>query len=90
MEMLYQTMGDIYYLRLILLNRPVLNDEDARNFHPTRGGGAPTIYLNYQQSALAHGYIDSVLDAQHTFADMCSVGTASLCRNYFVVLTLQG
>ena len=29
-EMLYQTMGDIYYLRLILLKRPVLNDEDVQ------------------------------------------------------------
>jgi hypothetical protein len=38
-EMLYQTVGDIYYLRLILLKRPVLNDKDARTFHPTRGGG---------------------------------------------------
>jgi hypothetical protein len=46
--------------------------------------------LNYQQSALAHGYIESFLDAQLTFDDMCSVGTAPLCRNYFVVLTLQG
>ena len=36
-EMLYQTAGEIYYLRLILLKRPVLSDEDARTFHPPRG-----------------------------------------------------
>lgn len=89
-EMLYQTMGDIYYLRLILLKRPVLNDEDAHTFHPPRGGGASTLYLNYQQSALAHGYIKSFRDAILTYDDMCGIGTASLCRSYFVVLTLQG
>lgn len=89
-EMLYQTMGDIYYLRLILLRRPVLNDEDARTFHPPRGGGSSAIYLNYQQSALAHGYIKSYHDAILTYDDMCAVGTAPLCRGYFVALTLQG
>jgi hypothetical protein len=89
-EMLYQTMGDIYYLRLILLKRPVLNDKDAHTFHPLRGGGTPIVYLNYQQSALAHGYITSFQDAILTYDDMCGIGTASLCRSYFVVLTLQG
>jgi len=89
-EMLYPTMGDIYYLRLILLKRAVLNDKDAHTFHPPRGGGAPIVYLNYQQSALAHGYITSFQDAILTYDDMCGMGTASLCRSYFVVLTLQG
>ena len=83
-------MGDICYLRLILLNRAVLDDIDAHTFHPPRGGGAPIVYLNYQQSALAHGYITSFQDAILTYDDMCGMGTASLCRSYFVVLTLQG
>jgi hypothetical protein len=90
MEMLYPMHGDIFWLRLILLKRPVLNDQDALTFHPLRGGGEPTTYLSYQQSALAHGYITSVQDANQTFNDMRTNASPSLCRRYFVVLTLQG
>ncbi len=47
-------------------------------------------YGSYQQSDIAHGYVDSVVDAHATFDDMCANGTAAQCRSYFVVLTLQG
>lgn len=90
MEMQYPMNGEIYYARVILLKRPVLNDEDARTYHPPRGGGPSVTYLTYQQSAIAHGYIANIKDALLTFDDMCSVGTPSLCRSYFVVLTMQG
>jgi hypothetical protein len=41
-----------------------------------------------QQSAIAHGYVDSIQDVTLTYNDMCSNGTASQCRSYFVVLTV--
>jgi hypothetical protein len=47
-------------------------------------------YGSCQQSAIAHGYDDSVVDACATFDDICANGTAAQCRSYFVVLTLQG
>ncbi len=47
-------------------------------------------YGSYQQSAIAHGYVNSVVDARATFDDMCANSTAAQCRSYFVVLTLQG
>ncbi len=46
--------------------------------------------MSYQQSAIAHGYVDSVEDVRATFTDMCSNGTGAQCRSYFVVLLLNG
>jgi hypothetical protein len=88
-EMVYQTSGEIYYLRLILLKRPVLNDEDSCNLTAVCGGGKPIVFLSYQQSAVAHGYVESAVDAQLTFDDKCRTGTAAQCRSYFVILTLH-
>ena len=43
-EMLFPSSGDIYYLRLILINRAVLNDDDAHTYHPMRGGGLHIVF----------------------------------------------
>jgi hypothetical protein len=50
MEMLFPTSGDIFYLRIILLNRPVINFKDAFTWNGT-------VYKTFQQSAVAAGYI---------------------------------
>ena len=89
-EMLYITSGDIYYLRLILLNRKAMSDQDVLTYHPVRGGGDPIVFTSYQQSAIAHGYVDSVVDVRATFDEICTNATAQDCRNYFVILTLNG
>ena len=88
--MLYITSGDIYYLRLILLNRKATSDQDVLTYHPVRGGGDPIVFTSYQQSAIAHGYVDSVVDMHATFDEICTNATAQDCRNYFVILTLHG
>jgi hypothetical protein len=90
LEMLHQTSGEIYYLHLFLLNRPATDDKDACTHQPIHGGGEPVTYGVYQQSANAHGYVNSVVDACETFDDMCTNVTAAQRRSYFVVLTLQG
>jgi hypothetical protein len=89
-EMLYVTSGDMFYLRLILLNRKAHSDQDVLTYNPVRGGGEPLVCTSYQQSAIAHGYVDSVDDVRATFVDMCSSGTGAQCRSYFVVLSLNG
>jgi hypothetical protein len=89
-EMLYVTGGDIFYLRLILLKRKARSDKDVLTFNPVRGGGEPIFCNSYQQSAIAHGYVDGVDDVRLTYKDMCRTGTGSQCRSYFVVLTLHG
>jgi hypothetical protein len=89
-EMLYITSGDIFYLRLILLNRKAHSDQDVLTYNPVRGGGEPLVCTSYQQSAIAHGYVDSLDDVCATFVDMCSNGMGAQYRSYFVVLSLNG
>jgi hypothetical protein len=43
-EMVYQTIGEIYYLHLILLKRPVLNDEDSHTLTAVCGGDKPIVF----------------------------------------------
>ena len=57
---------------------------------PVRGGGELIVCSSYQQSVIAHGYVDSVQDVTLTYNDMCSNGTASQRQSYFVVLTVHG
>ncbi len=89
-EMLYVTNGDIFYLRLILLNRKACSDKDVVTYIPVCGGGEPIVCTSYQQSPIAHGYVDSVTDARATYDDMCTNGTGAQCWSYFVVLSLHG
>ncbi len=89
-EMVYQTIGEIYHLHLILSKQPVLNDEDSCTLTAVHDGSKPNVFSSYQQSAIAHGHVESAVDAQLTFDDMCGTGTAAQCRSYFVILTLHG
>jgi hypothetical protein len=72
------------------LKRKARSDRDVLTYIPVCGGGEPILCNSYQQSAIAHGYIESVHDVRETYTDMCSNGTGSQCRSYFVVLTLHG
>jgi hypothetical protein len=88
--MLYVTSGDIYFLHLILLNRKARSDKDVLTYIPVCNGGKPIFFTSYQQSANAHGYIDSVADVRATYNDVCTNGMGAQCRSYFVVLSLHG
>jgi hypothetical protein len=88
--MLYVTSGDIFYLCLIVLNRKTCSDKDVLTYIPVCGGGKPIVCMSYQQSAIAHGYVDSTADVHATYDDMCTNGTGAHCRSYFVVLSLHG
>jgi hypothetical protein len=90
-KMLYVTSGDIFHLRLILwLNRKARSDKDVLTYIPVCGGGESIVCTSCQQSAIAHGYIDSIADVRATYNDMCTNGTGAQCRSYFVVLSLHG
>ena len=86
----FHTSGDIFYLHLILLIRKAFSDKDVLTCNSVCGGGTPILFYSYQQSAIAHGYVDSGDDVCETFNDMCSNGTGCQCRRYFAVLTLHG
>ncbi len=77
--MLYVTGGDIFYLRLILLKRKAHSDKDVLTYSSIRGGGEPISCNSYQQSAIAHGYVESVQGVRETYNDMCVNGTGSQC-----------
>jgi hypothetical protein len=68
--MLYRTSGDIYYLRLLLLRKPSRGDKDNLTFIPVCGGGKPLVCASYQQSAIAHGVVDSIDNVRLTFDDV--------------------
>ncbi len=90
LEMLYRTSSDIYYLRLLLLHKQSCGDKDNLTYITVRGGGEPLVCASYQQSAIAHGIVDSIDNVRLTIDDMCEFGTAAQCRSFFVVLTLHG
>ena len=46
-----------------------IRDRDVLTYYAVRGGGEPLVCLSYQQSAIAHGYVDSVDDVRATFID---------------------
>jgi hypothetical protein len=89
-KMLYVTSGDIFYLHLIVLNRKACSDRDVLTYIPVRGGGKPIVCTSYQQSAIAHGYVDSAADVRATYNDKCTNGMGAQCRSCFVVLSLHG
>jgi hypothetical protein len=72
-------------MRLILLTRKVCSDKDVLTYISVNGGGGPIGCTSYQQSAVTHGYVDSVADMCATYDDMCKNGTGAQCRSYFVV-----
>ncbi len=90
LEMLYRTSGDIYYLCQLLLHKPSRGDKDNIMYIPVHGGGEPLVCASYQQSAIAHGILDSIDNVRLTFDDMCEFGMVAQCRSYFVVLTSDG
>jgi hypothetical protein len=45
-------------------------------YTPVLGGGEPLVCGSYQQSAIAHGIVDSIDDVRLTFVDMCEFGMA--------------
>jgi hypothetical protein len=89
-KMLYVTSGNKFYLHLILLNRKACSDKEELTYITVCGGGKPIVCTSYQQSAIAHGYVDSVADVRAAYNDMSTNGMGAQCRSYFVVLSLHG
>jgi hypothetical protein len=91
LEMLYPTMGDIWYLRLILRKRPVIDWEDALSW-PPKGQSGSTIYPSHQAAALKAGYLTGELfdEAIDCFDEALIYNTPPQLRRLVATLTLQG
>ena len=66
-KMLYRMSGDIYYLHLLLLHKPSRGNKNNLTYIPVLGGGEPLNCASYQQSAIAHGIVDSIGNVRLTF-----------------------
>ena len=93
MEMLYPSVGDAWYLRLILQRRPVKNWRDAR-CSPPQGEPGSIEYVNHQEAARAAGYLVGELFDEaflcFTEAVVSMDRTPYNLRSLFASLTLQG
>ena len=83
MGMVYVYMGEIYYLRLLLLNIPAISYEELLTY-----GGTKFSY--FQQSALARGLISNEMLGLECFKEATIFSTPSELRYLFVLLTLEG
>ena len=83
MEMLYPSAGEIWYLRLILLNRPCSSYKDAKTFEGI-------VYQTFQLSAIAHKYVESEKETSLCFQEASLFSTPSELRFLFASLTIQG
>lgn len=83
MEMVYPNAGEIFYLRLILLNKPCTSFQDAKTFDGNE-------YPSFQLSALAHGYVDSEYEASRCFTEAGIFSTPHELRFLFATMTMEG
>ena len=83
MSMVYIYMGEIYYLRLLLLNIPAFGYDDLLTYNGTK-------YTLFQNCALARKLITNETLGLDTFKEASNFSTPSERRNLFVMLTLQG
>ena len=83
MGMVYIYMGEIYYLRLLLLNMPAMSYNELLTVN-----GVTFTY--FQQSAVARGLISNEQLGLQCFKEATIFSTPSELRFLFVLLTLNG
>jgi PIF1-like helicase len=79
MEMPPIQAGEIWYLRLILLNKPVISYDEAINSCDT-----------FQLAAISEGYVNDKQEALLCFQMATAYSTPPQLRALFVLLTIQG
>jgi hypothetical protein len=84
MEMCYLNHGEIFYLRLILLKRPVICFEDAL----TDEDGIQ--HEKFQLAAIAQGFVQNVEHSIAQFAEFAAISTGKQLRSYFALMTAHG
>ena len=83
MAMLYPSVGEAWYLRLILLNRACISFLDARTCQGV-------VYTNFQLAAVRHGFVQEGEEAEKCFRDSCAFSTPAALRSLFALMTHQG
>jgi energy-coupling factor transporter ATP-binding protein EcfA2 len=83
MEMIYPSAGEIWYLRVLLLNKAFVSYEDARTCNGIT-------YPTFQLSALAYEFINSHNETQLCFQEALLLSSPPELRFLFAILTMQG
>jgi len=83
MNTIYIMAGEVWFLRLILLNRPIASYEDART---VEGRTYPT----FQEAAKAAGYATDENEAWLCFTSSLNDSSPPQLRGLFVLLTREG
>jgi len=106
MQMMFSSAGEVYYLRLLLLNYPTRGyaellqlcsiqetNDSNNNVHISTVRSQPEeeIYYNsFQQACYHHNLLDENTQATQCFDEAKIFSTPSELRNVFVILTIQG
>ena len=83
MEMVPLTIGEKWYLRLILYKTPVISFKDARTVDGIT-------YATFQLAALARKLVEDENEAITAFQWAISFSTPAELRTLFVIMTMQG
>jgi len=83
LEMVPLTVGEKWYIRLILYNKPVVSFKDARTIDGIT-------YPTFQQAALAAGLVEDENEATTAFQWATVYSTPSELRTLFIIMTTQG
>ena len=83
MHMLYINAGEIWYLRLLLLNKPARSFRDLLTVRNK-------VFQLFQQAAIAEGYCSDKTECERSFRDAAIFSTPSELRMWFVVMTVNG
>lgn len=83
MNILYPTVGELWYLRLLLLHVPACSFDELKEVDDRR-------YNTYQEAARARRLLDVQNEADLAMHECHQLGTPEQLRTLFVLLTVQG
>ena len=83
MEMIYPTVGELFYLRELLRKRPAMSFNDLLSFEGV-------VSKTFQQSAYRHGYLEDASEAFSCFHESAMFSSAFELRHLLAILTIQG
>lgn len=83
MNSVYITMGEIWYIRLLLLHKAAVSMIDLKTVQGV-------ICKSFQDAAIKEGFVDDSLAAKLCFCEFRELQTPSELRTLFVTLTLNG
>ena len=77
------TVGEKWYLRLLLMHLPSISFKDIKTYRNTT-------YETYQSTALAANLVDDENEALTAFQWALNYSTPAELRNLFIIMTTQG